>query len=183
MAEAFETERLIIRRWTGNNLEDFHEYCKNPNVGPNAGWKPHETMEESRKILRSFISSSEEYAIVLKKSGKAIGSLGLKSDHIPHCGFGKGRELGFVLSQNYWGRGLMPEAVLGAIRFAFDKINLDYLSAAHFPFNLRSRRVLEKCGFRYEKTLKDSCTNYKGEKLDEICYIMTREDYFHSVQL
>lgn len=57
-------------------------------------------------------------------------------------------------------------------------MKLDYFSVAHFPFNRRSKRVIEKCGFRYQKTLKNSCTNYNGEKLDELCYIMTKEDYF-----
>lgn len=71
----------------------------------------------------------------------------------------------------------MTEAVRRAERYAFEEMKLSLLSVAHFPFNTRSRRVIEKCGFRYEKTMKDSYTDYRGVKLDEVCYLMTRADY------
>ncbi len=176
--QTFETERLLLRPWQESDLDDFYEYCKNPEVGPNAGWKPHESIEESKIILADFVKSDREFAVVLKENGKAIGSLGLETDRTHNESLGKGRELGYVLSHDYWGRGLMPEAVRGAIQYVFGTMKLDYFSVAHFPFNQRSKRVIEKCGFRYEKTLKGSCTNYNGEKLDELCYIMTKEDYF-----
>jgi putative acetyltransferase len=57
--ETLETDRLILRPWRENDLEDFHEYCVDPEVGPNAGWKPHESMEESRRILGSFVNCDE----------------------------------------------------------------------------------------------------------------------------
>lgn len=72
----------------------------------------------------------------------------------------------------------MPEAVKEIIRFLFEEEKLDYLAVSHFPFNARSKRVIEKCGFRYEKTLAGCYTNYKGEKPDEVCYLLTRKDYF-----
>lgn len=176
--QTFETERLLLRPWQESDLNDFYEYCKSPEVGPNAGWKPHENIEESQRVLAGFVKSDREFAVVLKEDGKVIGSLGLETDRTHNENLGKGRELGYVLSHDYWGRGLMPEAVRGAIKYVFETMKLDYFSVAHFPFNRRSKRVIEKCGFRYEKTLKDSCTNYNGEKLDELCYIMTKEDYF-----
>ena len=46
----FETQRLILRPWRIEDLEDFNHYCQDPEVGPNAGWKPHESLEESRAI-------------------------------------------------------------------------------------------------------------------------------------
>ena len=49
--EQFETQRLRLRPWRKEDLEDFHRYCKDPEVGPNAGWKPHESLEESWSIL------------------------------------------------------------------------------------------------------------------------------------
>lgn len=179
--ETLETDRLILRPWRENDLEDFHEYCVDPEVGPNAGWKPHESMEESRRILGSFVNCDEakdaERAIVLKETGKVIGSLGLFV-RPGHEGMGKGREVGYVLSHDYWGQGLTPEAVRRAICFAFEKENFDYLSVSHFTFNARSRRVIEKCGFRYEKATKGSWTNFAGDKIDELHYLMTRNDYF-----
>lgn len=65
-----------------------------------------------------------------------------------------GREIGYVLSKDYWGQGLMPEAVQTVIRYLFDAEGLDFILAGHFDRNSRSRRVIEKCGFQYIKTTK-----------------------------
>lgn len=185
MVETLETKRLILRPWRESDLEDFHEYCKDPEVGPNAGWKPHETMEESKKILDSFVNCDKakdtELALVLKENGKVIGSVGILADRLQHEDMGKGKEIGYVLSHAYWGHGLMPEAVKEIIRFLFEEKKLDYIAVSHFIFNARSKRVIEKCGFRYEKALTGVYTNYKGEKLDEVCYLLTRKDYFSGV--
>ena len=71
-----ETERLLLRPWRREDVEDLYAYAKNPNVGPNAGWKPHESVEESKAILESWIHSDEEdiWAIVPKETGRACGS-------------------------------------------------------------------------------------------------------------
>ena len=55
--KTIETERLILRPWRLEDLEDLYQYAKNPEVGPNAGWKPHENLEESRKILEGRIAT------------------------------------------------------------------------------------------------------------------------------
>ena len=55
-----ETERLLLRPWRLEDAADMYAYAKNPNVGPNAGWKPHESVEESKAILESWIHSDEE---------------------------------------------------------------------------------------------------------------------------
>lgn len=66
----------------------------------------------------------------------------------------QGREIGYVLSKDYWGRGLMSEAVKAVIAWLFGQEKLDFLICGHFDWNSRSRRVVEKCGFRYIKTTK-----------------------------
>ena len=58
-----ETERLILREWNENDLDDFFEYASNPDVGPRAGWNPHENKEVSQEILKHFID--EKIAIAL----------------------------------------------------------------------------------------------------------------------
>ena len=78
-----ETERLLLRPWRLEDAADMYAYAKNPNVGPNAGWKPHESVEESKAILESWIHSDEEediWAIVPKETGRACGSIGLHQD-------------------------------------------------------------------------------------------------------
>ncbi len=60
--------------------------------------------------------------------------------------------IGYVLSKAYWGQGLMTEAVKEVIRFCKDECSLDALTIGHFVENERSRRVIEKCGFKFVKT-------------------------------
>lgn len=183
--ESFETPRLILRQWRAGDLDDFYSYSRDPLVGPGAGWKPHESREESRRVLQSFLKSGEVYALELKESGKAVGSLGLHRSRLVHTGLltGEGREIGYALSRSCWGRGLMTEAVKGAERQAFLRMGLDYLLAAHFPSNVRSKRVIEKCGFQYAETLRGSYSDYRGRKMDEVVYLLTKEEYSRTAGL
>lgn len=150
-----ETERLILRPWRQNDLNDFYEYASVEGVGEKAGWPHHRSLEESKHILNVFIEKKKTFALVLKENQKVIGSLGLeprdKDAGLPQEL--QGREIGYVLSKDYWGRGLMPEAVKAVIDYCFSVLNYDYLTCGHFDHNNRSRRVVEKCGFQFMKNV------------------------------
>lgn len=172
-----ETQRLILRPFTQNDLIDLYDYATHPYVGPNAGWKPHESLEESQKILDMFINGDDTiFAIELKENGTVIGSVGLHDDShrapvIPS------KMLGYVLSAEHWGKGLMTEASNAVVDFAFSDEKLELLTCSHFPHNHRSKRVIEKLGFVYEGTLRHAYPIYNGKIMDDCCYSMTREEY------
>lgn len=143
------TERLILRPWRLTDLDDFYAYASVDGVGQMAGWKPHESKEESREILDLFISHKKTFALEL--NGKAIGSIGIEKyneSRFPEFDDKKCREIGYVLGKDYWGQGLMPEAVKEVIRYLFEKVGLDAIFCGHFLWNTQSARVQEKCGFR-----------------------------------
>ena len=146
-----ETERLILREWNLNDLDDFFEYASVPDVGERAGWPHHKNKEESLGILRRFIDGKKTFAIVYKENNKVIGSLGVEyygaEDKLSEFFNYKGRSIGYVLSKDYWGRGLVPEALRAVINYLFNTLDYDFLLCGHFDFNIRSRRVQEKCGF------------------------------------
>lgn len=148
-----ETERLILRAWRESDLEDFYEYASVDGVGQMAGWLPHRSIAESRQILEHFISEKKTFALEYKENGKVIGSLGLEThDRTPvDVGALQGREIGYVLSKAYWGRGLMPEAVKAVMRYCFDTLHFDFLICCHYAWNDQSRRVIEKCGFVFRQ--------------------------------
>ena len=111
------TERLVLRPWRQSDLEDFFEYASVDGVGQMAGWKPHENIEISQFIMNRFIENKKTFA--LEYQGKVIGSLGIElynEKHFPELDDKKCREIGYVLSKDYWGQGLMPEAVREVIR-------------------------------------------------------------------
>ena len=156
-----ETERLILRPFNDTDLADFYEYASVPGVGEMAGWKHHESIEESKNILDTFINEDKTFAIVLKENNKVIGSLGVEKygieDKLTEFDGYYGREIGYVLSKDYWGKGIVPEAVKTVIGYLFNKLSLDFLTCGYYDFNTQSKRVQEKCGFRpYRKLVMDT---------------------------
>ncbi len=144
------TERLVLRAFRESDLQDFFDYASVDGVGQMAGWKPHENIDISKRILDSFIQEKKTFALVYKANNKVIGSLGIeeyKEKYLPELDDKRGREIGFVLSKEYWGQGLMPEAVNAVIDYCFNTLNLDFLTCGYFLGNTRSKRVQEKCGF------------------------------------
>ena len=174
--KTIETERLILRDWNVDDVDDLYDYAKNPNVGPHGGWKPHESKTESLEIMQTlFINKYESWAIVYKENGRVIGSIGYELDmkrQDINC-----KELGYAMGEDYWGRGLMTEAAKVAIRYGFEELELDMVSIYRNPQNIRSGRVIEKCGFIYEGTLRQAYKIYDGSIRDVACYSMTKEEY------
>lgn len=169
------TDRLILRPWRESDLADFYEYAQVDGVGQMAGWNPHRNIEESWAILNSFIRHRKTFALELE--GKVIGSLGIEEysqEHYPELDSHSGREIGYVLSKDYWGRGLMPEAVNAVITWLFGQEKLDFIIVGHFDWNSQSRRVVEKCGFRYLKTIPFE-TRY-GTVENSLEYILFRPE-------
>lgn len=147
-----KTEHLTLRPWREEDLADFYEYASVDGVGQMAGWNPHRSIEESREILTHFIKGKRVFA--LEYRGKVVGSLGVDpyaENNYPELDALKGCEIGYVLSRDYWGRGLMPEAVKAVIDYCFAQLHFDWLTCGHFIRNNQSRRVVEKCGFQYVK--------------------------------
>ena len=118
-----ETERLILRAWEITDLDNFFEYASVNGVGEKAGWEHHKSKDESRQDL-----------------DKNLENL-------------LGRELGYVLSKDYWNKGIMTEAVSKVIEYCFKILKLNYLIATCFNYNIASKRVLEKLNFKYYKDI------------------------------
>lgn len=156
-----ETERLILRPFCQSDLADFYAYASVPGVGERAGWKHHESLEESQQILDMFIEEDKTFAIVCKESGKVIGSLGVEKygleQKLTEFDGYLGREIGYVLAKDYWGKGLMPEAVSAVINYLFTALDMDFLLCGYYDFNSQSKKVQEKCGFRpYRRLIMDT---------------------------
>ena len=155
--KVLETQRLILREFKENDLTDFYEYASVDGVGEMAGWSHHENIETTKEILNSFIKDNKVFAIVYKENNKVIGSLGVEKygmeDKLDEFKNLYGREIGYVLSKDYWGKGLMKEAVKCVINYLFDECNLDFIICGYYLFNNQSKRVQEKCGFKSYRSL------------------------------
>ena len=168
-----ETERLLLRRWEESDAEDLFEYAKDPDVGPIAGWPPHQSATESLEVIRNVLSGKEAYAVCLKTDGRAAGAVELKlnghtdmTDRDDEC------EIGYWLGKPLWGQGIMPEAVREMLRHAFEDIGMAKVWAGYYEGNTKSKRVQEKCGFRYQ---------WRSEGLDVPLMHETRTGYVNSM--
>lgn len=170
-----ETERLILRQFKLSDLDDFYEYAKNPKVGIEAGWKPHNDREESKIILKFFVKDKFIWALELKENKKVIGSIGLHDD-TKRDGINS-KMIGYVLSEKYWGKGLMVEAVKAIMKYGFENLALEVISIYHYEANIRSKRVIEKCGFKYEGTLRRAIRRFDNQVKNDVCYSLLREEY------
>jgi ribosomal-protein-alanine N-acetyltransferase len=167
-----ETERLILRPFKEEDLEDFYHYASIEGVGECAGWEHHANKDVSRFILNMFVKEKKTFAIILKKTNQVIGSFGIEKSHFPRSFFPKEttREIGYVLAKEYWGQGLMSEATRRVIEYCFQDLKIDHLTVCHFIENDRSRRVIEKVGFQYAFTRQ-----YKtqmGKVIESKAYIL-----------
>lgn len=179
-----KTPRLTLRPIKEDDATDVFSYASVPSVGEAAGWRHHESIEETKKIIAMFLAEKNIFAIVDNETGHVIGTLGLHhswAEKDPQFKDLNVAEVGYVLSKEYWGRGLMTEAVTAVFEFCFETLGLDLLTVRHFIENVRSRRVIEKCGFKFLRTGK-----YVAEQLDKTFddakYILTREDWMKRKQ-
>lgn len=174
-----ETERLILRPFQEADAADLYEYAQDPRVGLPAGWPPHQSLEESREIIATVFSAPNTFAVVDKPSGKVIGSAGFVGRHqtlLP----GPDDEIGYALSPEYWGRGLMPEAVEELLRYGFEELGLCSIWCNHWDQNQKSRRVIEKCGFRYRFTREED-EPLVGERR-QICFYAWEEEEWKAIK-
>ena len=173
-----ETQRLILHPYTENDAESLYNYAKDPAIGPIAGWPPHTSVENSREIIRDILSAPETYAVVLKETNEPIGSVGIMfADGVHSADMQDGdAEIGYWIGVPYWGQGLIPEAVQRLLKRCFVELDVKRVWCGHYDGNIKSRRVMEKCGFKYHHT-EEGKTSPLGDIRTEHFTLLTREDW------
>lgn len=167
-----KTKRLILRPWEETDAEELYKYAKSEEVGHVAGWPVHTSVENSRDIIIDALSRENIFAVCLKDN-KAIGSIGIKfrEDSTLHLSEQEA-EIGYWIGKEFWGKGFMPEAVKKIILYCFEELNLEKIWSGYYDGNEKSKRVQEKCGFKYSHT--DNEVNCKS--LNE-----TRVEHFSKI--
>lgn len=173
--KTLETERLTLTMFTIDDAEELYDYAKNPHVGPPAGWEPHKSVEYSRQVIEELLIPTEAWAVRVKGEEKVVGIIALEPDRLrPDA---NSRELGYNLAEDHWGRGYMTEAAREVLRFGFCELGLDQIGICTSRVNARSQRVIEKCGFTYEGTLRRTYKIYDGTLRDSMIFSMLKEEW------
>jgi [ribosomal protein S5]-alanine N-acetyltransferase len=170
------TDRLILRKMTPDDTEAVFTYASDPEVTRYVSWETHLSTEDSRAFLDLVTSKYEsggepEWGIVYKGDHRFVGTCGIVSWEPYHAR----AELGYALSRDYWGRGLMAEAVGAMFSFGFREMNLNRIEARCIAENSASARVMEKAGMLYEGTLRQR-EIIKGEHRDIKLYSILRDE-------
>ncbi|HHU71319.1 MAG TPA: GNAT family N-acetyltransferase [Clostridiales bacterium] len=137
-----ETERLILRRYTIDDLQDLFEYLSDEKVVKYEPYKPM-NIEEVKGNLDWRISTDEMIAVELKKTHKMIGNVYLGKRDFNTL------EIGYVFNKNYWGNGYATESCKALIDNAFSE-GIHRIFAECDPKNSNSWKLLEKLGFQKE---------------------------------
>jgi ribosomal-protein-alanine N-acetyltransferase len=171
-----ETERLILRKMALDDAEAVFAYASDPEVSRYTLWEAHRSIEDSRAFLELEVSKREsggepDWGIVYKGDHRLVGTCGIISWEPQHAR----AEIGYALSREYWGRGLMPEAARAMIRFGFERMSLNRIEARCIAENAASTRVMEKAGMTYEGTLRQR-ELIKGAYRDIEVYAVLREE-------
>jgi len=150
------TKRLILRRMLLSDAQDIYEYASDFEVSKTTNWSPHTSVEDSKIYLKSMLkrysyNQASEWGIVLKKTGKMIGTCGFTSWLPAHYS----GEIGYSLGQRYWNLGFTTEAIKKVIEFGFKNIKLNRIEARCRLDNPASERVMQKVGMEFEGIQRD----------------------------
>ena len=157
MDKVIDTGRLILRRFTLDDLQAFYQLCSRPEIIRYAQSTPLASLEEARAMMHAApfhdyaTYGYGRFACMWKESGEVIGFSGLK--YVPEIG---DTELGYRFLPEFWGLGLATEAGRASIEFARSDLDLVRLVAMVHPDNVASANVVTKLGFAVEKQLRYS---------------------------
>ena len=152
-----ETERLILRRFEMSDAERLFEIYSDPGTMKFMGRGP-DTVEDERGAIerhKEIYYEAHGYGLwgaVLKSEDKLIGRCGIVRQEIDGDTM---EELSYLLDREYWGHGYATEAAKAVVNLAAGKYQLARLIALILPENIGSIRVAEKCGFEFERLLKE----------------------------
>ena len=166
-------DRFIIRNWRPGDEASLVRHANNRKIWINLRDRfPHPyTPADAEQWIRhaSTVSPATSFAIVVE--GAAVGGIGLLlKDDI----FRRSAEIGYWLGEEYWGRGIVTEAVRAVTEYAFTNFDLCRIYAGVFEWNPASMRVLEKAGYEFEGRVKKSVTK-DGRTIDEYIYAIIRQ--------
>lgn len=176
----FETERLILRRFTTDDAEAmFRNWASDDEVTKFLTWPTHTNVSVSKAVINSWLdlyqkSNHYSWAIVLKELGEPIGSTAAvkQDDDI------KMVHIGYCIGRNWWHQGYTSEALNRLVEFFFEEVGVHRIESRHDPSNPNSGKVMQKAGLQFEGIMRKSDQNNQGGYCDAAYYAILDEDYF-----
>ena len=176
--QTIETERLLLRKFAYTDANDMLKYWINDPLVQFMYSEPiYVNHQEVAELLNKYISSYEKidyyrWAIILKETNQCIGQVAfflVNSEN--HFG-----EIEYCIGRTFQKKGLATEATKAVMKFGFENINFHKVQICHKQGNTASEKVIGKCGFKYEGTLRDFFYR-DGKYLDRLYYSLLKEEW------
>ena len=163
-----------IRKWKLTDAKDIAVALSNKNVQDNLrdGLPYPYSEQDGIDFISSMLSANETetFAFAITLDDKAIGSIGVFRQQNIHR---QTAEMGYYIAEEYWGNGIMTDAVKQICEYVFENSDILRIYAEPFAHNIGSCRVLEKAGFKYEGTLRSNAVK-NGKVVDMKMYSRLR---------
>ena len=164
----------VLRKWRLSDAKDLASALNNEKVLNNLrdGLPFPYTQQAAHDYIVTMLSSDENstFAYAITIDDRAVGSIGAFRQGNIHR---QTAELGYYLAEEYWGKGIMTEAIRQLCGIVFDTTDILRIYAEPFAYNTGSRRALEKAGFTFEGLMKNNAVK-NGKVLDMALYSLTR---------
>lgn len=160
--------KVVLRTWHIDDLETLVSIANNANIAKYmADVFPYPYTHEKGKSFIEFATSNSSASIfAITIDNKPVGSIGL---HLQSDILRKNAEIGYWLSEEHWGKGIISNAIQQIVPYGFENLDIVRIFARIYGTNIPSQKVVEKCGFklegRFEKTIFKN-----NEFLDELIY-------------
>ncbi len=176
-----ETERLKLRKITLDDISEIYSYASDEEVSKFLTWETHRSVTDTKAFVEYAINQYKNkqlapWGIECKENREFIGTIDFISWKVNH----RVAEIGYVISKEYWGKGITTEAVKEVVKFGFKQMDLVRIQAQCFTENQASARVLEKAGLVCEGILRKAMY-IKGNHRDIKMYSILREDFFNDL--
>ena len=166
---------FILRPWRREDVEDVLRYANNEKIARNLrNIFPYPYIRtDAETFIESCIAADETCQMLraIEADGHAVGSIALSRGGDVYA---RTAELGYWLAEDYWGRGIMTQAVRQLCREGFSRWDIQRIYAEPFAYNIASRRVLEKAGFTLEGIMRQGVFK-RGQVCDSCMYALLRE--------
>lgn len=166
---------FILRPWRLEDAESLARHANNEKIAMNLrdGFPHPYTLQDAKDWINMVINNKKDLIYAIEIDGEACGGIGL---HAGKDVYRYNAEIGYWLSEQHWGKGVVTGAVALLVRHGFEHYSWTRIFAGVFSNNPASMKVLEKCGFRREAVFKKSVKK-RGNYLDEQVYSILKEDW------
>ena len=165
-----------IRKWELSDAKDLAAALSNKKVQDNLrdGLPYPYTEQDGKEFISAMLSAEENetFAFAITVDNMVIGSIGIFRQGNIHR---QTAELGYYIAEEYWGKGIMTEAVKQICEYVFANSDIIRIYAEPFAYNIASCRALEKAGFQYEGTLRSNAVK-NGKVIDMKMYSLLKEE-------